>query len=249
MHDHFPTSDQVLPSLSVTSSLSRAFTIFSRHAGQFLAIGFVTGVPAFLWFFYIAQTASMGDGMSLVLVLLVVQLCSALCFAMVIFGTFQTLRERPVSAIASLKHGLTSWASTLAVSLLVVIIVVGGLLLLLVPGLIAGTILAVAVPASVVESRTPIDSLRRSASLTRGYRWGIFGATVALGLVDKAVQYVIDSAFLHGYSFAPYAWAGATSLLVLVFTTYQAVFLAVLYHDMRVAKEGVDINQIAAVFD
>jgi hypothetical protein len=31
--------------------------------------------------------------------------------------------------------------------------------------------------------------------------------------------------------------------------TYQAIAIAVIYHDLRVAKEGIDVSRIIAVFD
>jgi hypothetical protein len=38
------------------------------------------------------------------------------------------------------------------------------------------------------------------------------------------------------------AWNG-------VWGAFYAIFGVVTYHDLRVAKEGVDVHQIAAVFD
>jgi hypothetical protein len=34
-----------------------------------------------------------------------------------------------------------------------------------------------------------------------------------------------------------------------VWGAFYAIFVVVTYHDLRVAKEGVDVHQIAAVFD
>jgi hypothetical protein len=40
-----------------------------------------------------------------------------------------------------------------------------------------------------------------------------------------------------------------TGVLQLFTTVFLAVVLAVMYHDLRVAKEGVSTAQLAAVFD
>jgi hypothetical protein len=34
-----------------------------------------------------------------------------------------------------------------------------------------------------------------------------------------------------------------------VFASYHSVMVAVMYHDLRVLKDGIDIDRIAAVFD
>jgi hypothetical protein len=44
---------------------------------------------------------------------------------------------------------------------------------------------------------------------------------------------------------------GSVALLlwISVYGPFNAVLTAVTYHDLRVAKEGIDTDQIAAVFD
>ncbi len=45
-------------------------------------------------------------------------------------------------------------------------------------------------------------------------------------------------------------WVQIISVLVSSLSlAYSAVVVAVSYHDLRIAKEGVDSTQIAAVFD
>jgi len=104
----------------------------------------------------------------------------------------------------------------------------------------------VAVPACVVERLGPFRSLGRSRALTKGYRWRIFGIWLVLALVSGIGSNIL------GLILAP-AGTAITVLVSMVWqasmTAYQAISAAVIYHDLRVAKEGVDIEHIASVFD
>jgi len=56
-----------------------------------------------------------------------------------------------------------------------------------------------------------------------------------------------------GFAFIPFVGTVAGSILTLVWSAvlgaFSSVVVAVSYRQLRVAKEGVDIEQIAAVFD
>jgi hypothetical protein len=92
--------------------------------------------------------------------------------------------------------------------------------------------------------------VKRSAELTKGNRWRVFALLIIFYLVLMAIGWALQFAGLP--VLAPdgsmasivmiYVWGGVT-------TTFFAVFGAVIYHDLRVAKEGVSASQIAAVFD
>jgi hypothetical protein len=87
--------------------------------------------------------------------------------------------------------------------------------------------------------------MSRSAELTKGYRWKVFGVIVLMVLIEAVVGGVIGLAFrgLGGISgsLVSTVWNALTM-------AFDGVVCAVVYHDLRVVKEGVDIEQIAAVF-
>ncbi len=102
----------------------------------------------------------------------------------------------------------------------------------------------VAVPACVIEGFGPAASMRRSAALTKGCRWRIFGILLMLGLLVAAGQ-AID------YLVAPEAW----SLAVLIDAVWSVPLIAywsatviMLHHDLRVAKDGVGAGRITEIF-
>jgi hypothetical protein len=124
--------------------------------------------------------------------------------------------------------------------------VVLGFVLLVVPGLMLITAYFVVVPACVLEGLGPINSLRRSARLTKGYRWRIFGLVlimVVLSLVGSLLARV--GVLMLG--------SVGAAILQLIATAAVGVFTSVVsvvaYRDMVAAKEGFGGQRIASVFD
>jgi uncharacterized membrane protein len=157
------------------------------------------------------------------------------------------MRGRPVSLSESLQVGLQRFFPIVGLAIVMGIMVMLGFILLIVPGLILLTMWFVSTPACVVERLGPIRSLGRSSELTKGHRWKIFGLMLVLLLISMVVTPVIE------YSFAA---IGGTMLVLIasllwngVWGAFYAISVVVTYHDLRVAKEGIDIEQIAAVFD
>jgi hypothetical protein len=107
----------------------------------------------------------------------------------------------------------------------------------------------VAVPAAVVEERGVTASLSRSQELTSGRRWRVFGVylltlliLIVGGLVFEGVTAVVTS--LNSLTSIVGTWI--FSALVQAF---NACLIATLYYYLRREKEGVEIDQIATVFD
>ncbi len=209
----------------------------------FIAISAMATVPIFFYQWRAADGSALTPwikiGLSLVL--------SAVCQAMILYATFQALRGRPVHIGESMAQGLRRAAPVFVASLVSGLITVLGFILLIVPGLIALTMFYVTEPACVVERLGPLDSIGRSIDLTRGYRWPIFGAVFVVGLIDTVVSFILAMMLAHPetlllYSVIIYAWSTLSR-------SYQSVLVAIIYHDLRVVKEGIDLEHIAAVFD
>lgn len=119
-----------------------------------------------------------------------------------------------------------------------------GFLLFVVPGVIIGCMLYVAIPACVIEKLGVTASMSRSVALTKGYRWQIFGLfllVVVISALGAFVFTLIGGAGLVGQLLA-FGWQ-------VVSTAFGAVLSAVIYHDLRMAKEGIDLDTLASVFD
>jgi Membrane domain of glycerophosphoryl diester phosphodiesterase len=84
----------------------------------------------------------------------------------------------------------------LGVSLLTGIGVGVGLFLLVVPGLILFTRWSLAVPAVMLEGRSPRDAMRRSRQLVQGHGWQVFAifvtVTAAAGLASFGLERALE---------------------------------------------------------
>ena len=120
-------------------------------------------------------------------------------------------------------------------------------MLLIIPGLMLLTRWYLAAPACVVERLGPRDSMRRSAQLTEGHRWKVFGGIVLLVIGSTIASQTITASFtvMGG------AMLGLVGTLIsgAISGAVTAIFVVVAYYELRVAKEGIDIDEIAAVFD
>jgi hypothetical protein len=123
------------------------------------------------------------------------------------------------------------------------------MILLFVPGLILLTMWAIALPANTVERTGVLESLSRSRELTRGRRWRVFGTIIIPILISMATTWLLIGIFgglrvIGSPTFQLVSWA-----VHAIEQAFSVCVFATLYYYLRREKEGVDIEQVAAVFD
>src|SRR5712692_8196376 len=228
--------------------LNRTASVFSRNFLTFFIVTAVASLPLLL-FKSPTETGSVsGQAIALFFVgLFLAVILYTLSQAIVLYGAFQDMRGRPVNLGESLQVGLNRFFAIVGLAIVMGILAMLGFMLLIVPGLILLTMWFVATPVCVVERLGPNASLRRSSQLTKGHRWKIFGLMLVLLIISMAVTPTIEYAL---------AAIGGSMLSLIgnviwngVWGAFYAISVVVTYHDLRVAKEGIDIEQIAAVFD
>ena len=215
--------------LPTFGTLSVLFMLAPFVSGQMMQFGPESGVSA------VAITA-----LSVVWVLLYF-----LLFATLTHGTICDLRGAPARIRESLSWGLGRLFPVVGITIVASIATLLGLMLVVVPGLMLMTMWWVAVPAAVVERTGVIASLRRSAELTRGHRWKVLGVVAIISIGQLVLDMVINLIL----SAAPIFSVVGSFLITVAATAYFAIVTAVCYHDLRVLKDGVGIDEIARVFD
>jgi MFS family permease len=246
--------------------LSRAWAVFS---GNFLKFSVVTGIAA-LPSLLIGELSFADEdhryldtGLSIFAAVLTVVL-TVLSQAIVFYGAFQDMRRRPVSLSEGLKIGWGRVFPLLGLAVVVglaVMALLGASFFFVAPGLILAGFIILAVmlllmwsmgmPVCVVERLGPIRSLGRSRALTKGHRWKILGLLLLTLIIGAIVGAVLAAILALGPAGSFGAAATQTISLIwnAIWTAYFAIVIVVTYHDLRVAKEGVDTEQIAAVFE
>jgi hypothetical protein len=227
--------------------LNRSFALLSRNFLTFFVVTTVAALPNVLINQGTGRNLSGATAGWLVVGLIITIILQMVSQAVVLYGAFQDMRGRPVSLGEALGVAFGRLLPIIGVAFCMGIGVFLASLLLLVPGLILMTMWYVATPVCVVEQKGPLASMGRSSELTKGHRWKIFGMILLVvfggGIVSAIILGVLSV-------------TGSSVLVILgsliwngVWGAFYAIFVVVTYHDLRVAKEGVDVHQIASVFD
>jgi hypothetical protein len=237
----------------VGSVMSRTFSVWTRNVVAFTSVGLVLHSPAILATIVLGAP-SPGESGSTAMVRGLTNVLSALLSLVVTgaltFGVLQSLAGRPVRLGEILSVGFRRAWPILVVSLGVGLFVVLGGLLLVIPAFIAITALWLAVPASVAEPGIGAGAaLRRSRALTKGHRLSIFLVFVLFALVGLASGALALLVLRAPAAFSPTVLLVLSQLVSVMVGTLGAAAPAVAYHDLRLAKEGVDTAQLAAVFE
>jgi hypothetical protein len=177
-----------------------------------------------------------------------VLLASAACFRAVA----QSYLGEESDWRSSLAYALRRAPSLLWLTLLYGLGVLVGTLLLIAPGVWLFIAWAFAMPALLAEGVRGRGALGRSFELVKGRWWRTFGV-VALGFTLAS----ITSSVLQGLFFVGIFVGSQNDTLVLVLsavagvvgllvtTPFQSALLAVVYFDLRVRKEGFDLELLA----
>ncbi len=182
--------------------------------------------------------------------LLATALATAVCFKIVIDVYLgQTPDWRESLRFSAQRFRSLAW-------LLVLTYLLAGLALipLIAPGIWLFISWIAATPALLAEGTRGRRALGRSFSLVRGRWWPTFGtyllgsllAAIVTGIIGFALVAVLFSGVADG-GFAEFLIGAVTQTVAGVITTpFMAALVAVIYFDLRVRKEGFDLELLAA---
>ncbi len=147
----------------------------------------------------------------------------------------------------SVRDGLVRLPSGIAAVLISWLAVIAGWVALAFPGIMIFTVTAVAFPACVIERLGPFAAISRSAALTKGHRWRI----LVIYLIEVIGGY---GSFVGGQILLEALLPDALASLVLIvmqvaLIAFTTVLNTAVYFELRAAKQGGGIDQLAAVFD
>lgn len=246
-------STVMIREFSFGTVMSGSFSVLFRNLIPFLFFAILLTVPGFLFAYLMPVPETQTEAQIRPFIAVLIDfVCATLVSATLVYGTVQELRGRHASIGASIGHGLSVILPALGVTLVIGIGIALGMILLIVPGLILVCMWWVAVPVAVVERPGVFASIGRSAELTKGSRWTIFGIFVVVALISGLIV------FLLGVAMAPAVFRGSISPLTFfiidwlvgaAFSAFSAVLAGVGYFALRVDKEGADIDQLAEVFE
>ena len=240
------------PEFGASRVIASGFRVLGSNLLAFLFISLLLIAPVYLFLAWV----SWGGEFILTLVplsvfeygiLLVEMLLSFVAQAAVVYGTIRYLQGRRAGFAATVTSGLRKVVPVVFVAVVVGFATALGMFIFLIPGLMIMTAYWVAVPAAVIEDKGIWESLHRSADLTRDCRWKVFGVILVALAAQVVSENVIELAL--GFDENYYLSLGLSWFSSSAITALGAVLSTVTYHELRVVKEGADVDQIAAVFD
>ena len=254
-HDaRMPTTGSSLPApaleataaFSAGSVLSRGFSVWTSNLTLFVGVSLVCYLPMLL--VPAPDPANPASTLTSSLATMVLAMViGPLVSGAVIRGVFEQLRGGRSGFADSLRVAFRALWRMFATTFLAGIIVGFFTLLLIVPGIMKFCSYYVAIPVAVVEGSGASVSISRSKALAAGFRWHLFGIILVATLLGMAVGACAGVVF-RSFS-GPLQTLLVTVIPNAIVGSLGAVFSGVAYYQLRVVKEGIDIEQLAAVFD
>ena len=245
--------------LNIVSILGRAWSTLWRKPAVFLGLGLLVQLPYVLPDVFAPDAFAPDDftpddaspynpivqfsaAMSSLILSMLVQ-------GAIVYAVYQSLTGRPVTFAESFSRGLARLGGLILTAILAGLGIAFGCLLLLIPGIILMCAWEVALPACIVEKLGPRDSLRRSAELTRGYRWTIFALLLIVFGLTLVIAIAVNVLLLLFTSGGTFIISLAVALALVVPQAFACIMTPVIYYDLRTAREGISLDNLAKVFD
>jgi len=250
--------------LSLGDILDRTFSLYRRHfllfigiAGipQLLVLVFSLAQTLFSWSTTDILTGTRNVGMGIV-VLIVYLLVAVFAYLYSQGGTMLAISElylgRTTTITESLRNVSGEVWSLFGLVILSGLAIVGGLILLIVPGIYVACRLLVCLPAALIEKRGPSEALSRSFGLTKDFAGRAFVILVLFVVLTYAASLLFTlpavvalatrvggSGMIRFWTAVSQVGASVGSVLI---TPILRIATAVFYFDLRVRKEGFDLQ-------
>lgn len=248
----------MLRPLTVGEILDTSFSLYRRHFGALATVALVcTGVPLALRLFLEAGGGFLANLPLAVLYTLSLVVLNLIATGATVFVVSESYLGRPISAREALRRATPYIGRILVCSLLMAVVVGLGFLFFVIPGLMLGVGLALAIPVVVIEPRGGASAaLSRSWELTRGARWRIFGLGLTLLVLLYVPVVAVTGLFAvvlpaTGGGIGPASNGAIVAIAIgglvqmFIYPLFYCV-LTVTYYDLRVRKEGFDLELLAS---
>ena len=273
---------------SIGKALSMTTAAFSRNFSTFIIIALVFQLPSVIYGLLFSVSADEMEMMMRsgalptgyivreVVAFLVILIFALIASSAMIYGTVRYLQGRTSTVGETISRGFETVVPVILVSLVAIVayalVAAGGVLIVtatglplliifaLIPIMYLGIAWWVVIPATVVERPGVLAAFVRSAELTRGRRWAIFGLVILFVIGYIVISMVIGAVLLGiffgsggGISDGGGGYVVITTLITLglqaVVNVFYAVLIGVCYYLLRMDVDGIGIEEIGAVFD
>jgi hypothetical protein len=243
------TADEFLETdFRIGKVISKSIEVFRNNIVAFTFIASLMLLPTLPAYMMDEQAdPTLTEGIILLVGIVLVFALWPLISSIILYAAFQYMRGREVRLAEAIARVLPRSWSLVGIMFLGTLGMMIGLAALVIPGMFLMVIWYVAPAACIAEKLGVRQSLRRSRQLTEGFRWRIFALLlliIAASVIGSGLALATQAAGMNIWAqmALDFAWQGLSG-------GFTSVLVAVSYYYLRVAKEGVDVEQIAAVFD
>jgi hypothetical protein len=249
--------------LSLGEMLDRTFSLYRRYFLLFIGIAGLPQIAVFA--FTILQVTlqqnsprqfGIAGGLGNSLLTLCLSAVSVVAYLFSQGGAVLAVSDlylgRPITIAEALDRVRSHLGFLFGVIVLNGLAIAGGLVLLIVPGVYLACRLLICVPAALIEDKRPIDSLKRSWELTKGFAGRSFVILLLYVIIAVLASLLLVAPLGIGMQSATKAGGSIWIWLVLTQTAQRVATIivqpilliatAILYYDLRVRKEAFDIQ-------
>ena len=188
--------------------------------------------------------AMIGPGVGFLILKIVENLLYAVADGAVVLIVSERLMGRRPDLGKALRLTLERSGSLVWASIMRGVIVGILLLLLIVPGVFAVGVLFAMPMIVMIEGTGASDAMDRSRELTRGHVMRILGV-LAVGFVGLMVYVIVGGSLLGLLGLGERGIDVVTSVLFVTADPFPSVLATMLYYDLRIRKEGLDLEMMA----
>jgi len=248
----------VLPEFRIGTIVSQTFSTLFSNIFKILGVGLLVYVPVYALMAFLglqsSQTGTIDPSQIYMMILPMVFMMIAAYVAQtaIVYAAVESLAGKSATFGKMLSTGLRYILPVIGATLIITVLYSIGVMLLVIPGIIVLLMLSVTVPVIVAENKSVFEALKRSAELTKGYRWQILGAFIVTFLALWLLM--VGIMLVGGLLTALVGTLGAVVMLALSALTGAVSFglmgtvTASIYTNLRAAKEGTSVDEIAQVF-
>lgn len=241
--------------------LDRAFRLYANNFALLLGITAVAYVPLYALMLLVQSSLTGAITVTASLSALIGQVVFIILWASIAlpistgaatYAISERYLGRGVNSADALQRSLKNlWTMSIA-QLSAGARIMIGFILLIVPGILWSLSYSLIVPAVMVEGLKAGPSLKRSAELAKGYRGKVFAILLVINLLVLLLSAGVGSLaklVLQVDSSGGEIFGGAIdNLITVVMTPLGIVANILLYYDLRIRKEGFDLEMLSRSF-
>ncbi len=253
--------EQMQP-MSVGQIIDRAFRLYRGNFVRFITVIAIVEVPLMLLGVFLQRIIQSHAGVGSTLlagiaVLVVSVIANALGQGALVKTISESYLGNSVSVEETYRFVLPKMVTLIGASFLVGLVVLVGFVLLIVPGVIFSLQLAMTTLAVVLEDKGATAAMGRSKFLASGNLGKVFLVFLVVWIIGAIVGFIFGFIGAH---IAPPTVYGLGSSVAIVPSLIQQLFnlvgtvlvapisaaaLILLYYDLRIRKEGFDLEMLA----